>query len=117
MRPERRVTEGVEATLPVVTAQRMAQATVTGFCFCEECGHPLTERQKVALLTLRCSSSTACPVAPPSGCRFHTRCRFATEICSAVEPPLVAHRDGHLAACHHPLDSVPPPAVLAGRAA
>ena len=45
------------------------------------------------------------PVAPPSGCRFHTRCRYATEICSAVEPPLVDHRDGHLAACHHPLDS------------
>jgi hypothetical protein len=51
MRPERRVTEGVESTLQVVTAQRMAQATVTGFGFCEECGHPLTERQKVALLT------------------------------------------------------------------
>jgi hypothetical protein len=51
MRPERRVTEGVESTLQVVTAQRMAQATVNGFGFCEECGHPLTERQKVALLT------------------------------------------------------------------
>ena len=37
--------------MQVVTAQRMAQATVTGFGFCEECGHPLTERQKVALLT------------------------------------------------------------------
>ena len=44
-------TEGVESTLQVVTAQRIAQATVTGFGFCEECGHPLTERQKVALLT------------------------------------------------------------------
>jgi hypothetical protein len=51
MRPQRRVTEGVESTLQVVTAQRMAQATVTGFGFCEECGHPLTQRQKVALLT------------------------------------------------------------------
>ena len=51
MRPKRRVTEGVEATLQVVMAQRMAQATVTGFCLCEECGDPLTERQKVALLT------------------------------------------------------------------
>ena len=51
MRPERNVTEGVESTLHVVAAQRMAQATVTGFSFCEECGHPLTERQKVALLT------------------------------------------------------------------
>jgi hypothetical protein len=51
MLPERRTTEGVEATLQVVAAQRVAQATVTGFGFCDECGHPLTERQKVALLT------------------------------------------------------------------
>lgn len=51
MRPERPATEGVEATLQIVAAQRVAQATVTGFGFCEECGHPLTDRQKVALLT------------------------------------------------------------------
>ncbi len=57
------------------------------------------------------------PVAPPSGCRFHTRCRYATEICGAVEPPLVEHGGGHVAACHHPLDGAPPPAVLAARAA
>jgi oligopeptide/dipeptide ABC transporter ATP-binding protein len=44
------------------------------------------------------------PVAPPSGCRFHTRCRYATEICSTVEPPLVDHGRGRIAACHHPLN-------------
>jgi oligopeptide/dipeptide ABC transporter ATP-binding protein len=44
------------------------------------------------------------PLAPPSGCRFHTRCRYATEICSTVEPPLVEHGRGRLAACHHPLN-------------
>jgi len=57
------------------------------------------------------------PVAPPTGCRFHTRCRYATEICSTVEPPLVDHGGGHLAACHHPLDGVSPPGALAGRTA
>jgi len=36
--PERRTSEGVESTLQVVAAQRVAQATVTGFAFCEECG-------------------------------------------------------------------------------
>jgi len=48
------------------------------------------------------------PVDPPSGCRFHPRCRYATEICSREEPPLVPHgSDGrldHVAACHHPLN-------------
>jgi oligopeptide transport system ATP-binding protein len=43
------------------------------------------------------------PASPPSGCRFHTRCPHATDICTTDEPPLVAQRGaGHLAACHHP---------------
>ena len=42
------------------------------------------------------------PVNPPSGCRFHTRCPRATEICSRVEPQLTEYPGGHLAACHHP---------------
>ena len=45
------------------------------------------------------------PIQPPSGCRFHPRCRYATEICAQQEPPLVAHGIGdHMAACHHPLN-------------
>jgi peptide/nickel transport system ATP-binding protein len=43
------------------------------------------------------------PIDPPSGCRFHPRCRYATEVCTEVEPPLVDYGNGHLAACHHPL--------------
>jgi oligopeptide transport system ATP-binding protein len=45
------------------------------------------------------------PVAPPAGCRFHTRCRYATEICGIERPPLVDHGGGRFAACHHPLDA------------
>ena len=44
------------------------------------------------------------PIHPPSGCRFHPRCRYATEVCSQIEPPLVDYGNGHLAACHHPLN-------------
>jgi oligopeptide/dipeptide ABC transporter ATP-binding protein len=44
------------------------------------------------------------PIEPPSGCRFHPRCRYMTEICREVEPPLVDYGNGHLAACHHPLN-------------
>jgi oligopeptide transport system ATP-binding protein len=54
------------------------------------------------------------PITPPSGCRFHPRCRYATEICAREEPPLVEHGGGHLAACHHPLDADPEPAGLPG---
>jgi len=44
------------------------------------------------------------PVNPPSGCRFHPRCRYATEICRTELPPLNDHGGGRFAACHHPLN-------------
>jgi peptide/nickel transport system ATP-binding protein len=41
------------------------------------------------------------PLAPPSGCRFHTRCPHAEAICSAQEPPLRAiGSDARKVACH-----------------
>jgi oligopeptide transport system ATP-binding protein len=51
------------------------------------------------------------PISPPTGCRFHPRCRYATDICKTEEPPLAQHGSlGHLAACHHPLSMGQPPA-------
>jgi oligopeptide transport system ATP-binding protein len=40
------------------------------------------------------------PIDPPSGCRFHPRCRYAEGICSQKEPPLAEIREHHWAACH-----------------
>jgi peptide/nickel transport system ATP-binding protein len=42
------------------------------------------------------------PVDPPSGCKFHTRCRYAKAICREEHPPLaeVTPGSGHFAACH-----------------
>ncbi|MFB7709674.1 ABC transporter ATP-binding protein [Streptomyces sp. NPDC056105] len=42
------------------------------------------------------------PISPPSGCRFHTRCWKATEICKTTEPPLLQLAPGRQVACHHP---------------
>ncbi len=47
------------------------------------------------------------PLKLPSGCRFHNRCPRMTDICTKSEPPLVSYYEGHLAACHHPLDVAP----------
>jgi len=55
------------------------------------------------------------PIDPPPGCRFHTRCPHATEICRNVEPPLTAYPNGHLAACHHPRNVGFEEIVAAGR--
>lgn len=40
-------------------------------------------------------------INPPSGCKFHPRCPFATDKCNEDAPPLHEHAPGHLAACWH----------------
>ncbi|MEU8935920.1 dipeptide ABC transporter ATP-binding protein [Streptomyces sp. NPDC048409] len=55
------------------------------------------------------------PIAPPPGCRFHTRCWKATEICRTTEPQLLELRPGQRVACHHPenfADQAPQDTVL-----
>ncbi len=43
------------------------------------------------------------PVHPPKGCKFHTRCRYCTEICKQVVPEWRELEPNHFVACHHPL--------------
>jgi peptide/nickel transport system ATP-binding protein len=46
------------------------------------------------------------PLAPPPGCRFHTRCPLAQERCRAEEPVVREVAPDHFAACHFPLAAV-----------
>jgi peptide/nickel transport system ATP-binding protein len=59
---------------------------------------PTSKRTKIVL-----SGELPSPVNPPKGCRFHTRCPYATERCRMEEPELVEIRKGHFVACFHPL--------------
>ena len=43
------------------------------------------------------------PINPPKGCKFHTRCRYCTEICKQVTPAFEEVEPGHFVACHHKL--------------
>ncbi len=44
------------------------------------------------------------PVSPPPGCKFHTRCKYVTDICKHVVPELVEVMPNHFVACHHRLN-------------
>jgi oligopeptide/dipeptide ABC transporter ATP-binding protein len=49
------------------------------------------------------SGDVPSPTNPPPGCRFHTRCWKAQELCRQEDPELTTKDGGNLAACHFPL--------------
>ena len=74
--------------------------------------HPYTEALLSAIPTTDVDSNREMiplegdipsPVHPPKGCKFHTRCKYCTEICKHITPEFVEMRPGHFVACHNPL--------------
>ncbi|MFP5114717.1 ABC transporter ATP-binding protein [Bacillaceae bacterium C204] len=57
--------------------------------------NPVLKRERVIL-----KGDVPSPINPPSGCRFHTRCPFATEKCKLEEPALRELTENHFVSCH-----------------
>ena len=64
---------------------------------------PVQRRERIVL-----EGEVPSSIDPPSGCRFHPRCRYATEICGVERPQLEDYGGGRYAACHHPLAGAVP---------
>lgn len=56
---------------------------------------PTVKRKRIIL-----PGSVPTPIDPPPGCRFFSRCQFATSKCSEFEPELIESRPGHFVSCH-----------------
>ena len=64
------------------------------------------ERQRIVL-----EGDVPSPINPPTGCRFHTRCPYAFQACTDIEPQMREVRPNHLVACHLHDPAIAPPGV------
>ncbi|MBV7505516.1 dipeptide ABC transporter ATP-binding protein [Bacillus sp. sid0103] len=58
--------------------------------------NPVIKRERIIL-----KGDVPSPINPPSGCRFHTRCPFATEKCKVEEPTIRELGTNHFVSCHY----------------
>lgn len=106
------VVKYISDRIGVMYLGNLVEMAPTGELF-ENTMHPYTEALLKAIPTTDADSKLndenllegdiPSPANPPKGCKFHTRCPYATDICETVEPPFLEAAPGHFAACHHKL--------------
>src|SRR5205085_10408522 len=105
------VVKAVSDRIAVMYLGRLCEVAATEQLFAQP-AHPYTalllEAIPVPDPTVRPAVNVAVgeppsPLAPPSGCRFRTRCPRADAVCADVVPELREIAAGQFAACHHPL--------------
>lgn len=57
---------------------------------------PVSRKKRIIL-----KGDVPSPVDPPSGCHFHPRCPYRTEICDKEAPAFIEHGSGRMASCHN----------------
>lgn len=61
---------------------------------------PTTDPDSLSKKHIILEGNIPSPVMPPTGCKFHTRCYMACDICKEVVPPLAEVEPGHFVSCH-----------------
>lgn len=104
------VVEHISRRIMVMYLGKIAESGPAGE-LCRKPHHPYTaallsaapDISKRSLSRVCLSGDVPSPLDPPAGCRFHTRCPFAKEICGKTEPELREVEPGRFCACHFPL--------------
>nr|WP_318685955.1 oligopeptide/dipeptide ABC transporter ATP-binding protein [uncultured Acetatifactor sp.] len=106
------VVKYVSDRIGVMYLGNLVEVSDTGELF-ENTMHPYTEALLSAIPTtdvndrkkerILLEGDIPSPVNPPSGCKFHTRCRYCQEVCKQQEPEWTNVGNGHYVACHFPL--------------
>jgi peptide/nickel transport system ATP-binding protein len=103
------IVEHISDRVAVMYLGKIVELADTEDLFCKP-AHPYTETLLSAvpkpdpdypLLRVVPQGEAANPANPPSGCHFHPRCKYATELCKQVVPPLKRVTETHFSACHY----------------
>ncbi len=102
------VVEHISDRVGVMYVGKLVEMAATDALFAEP-KHPYTEALLSAVPTtdpeikmdrIILPGEVANPAAPPSGCYFHPRCRYAQDICKSEAPVWQEVAPGHFSACH-----------------